>query len=102
MLKGGYVLVDCKGLDLLGGSTPQTIDGLYAACDIAMKSGKPILACNCIYGEGHACSPVAVMGQRESANSLVFTSSILQIVVTDEDKVTIISLLTSNRTTAKK
>ena len=102
MLKGGYVLVDCKGLNLLGGSTPQSIDGLYAACDVAMKSGKPIIACNCIYGKGHECSPVAVMGQRESAHTIVFTSSILQVIVTDEDSVTVVSLVTASRTTAKK
>ena len=102
MLKGGYVLVDCKRLNLLGGSTPQTIAGLYGACDVAMKSGKPIIACNCIYGEGHACSPVAVMGQKEDAHTYVFTSSILQIIVTDKNTVTVVSLLTANNRTSKK
>lgn len=101
MVKGGYTLIDCNNLNLLGGSTPQSIAGLFAKSDEALKIGKPIIACNCIYGTGHPMSPVAVMGQREDEHTIIFTSSILQIIVTDEDSVTIASLLTPTRTTKK-
>lgn len=103
MLKGGYAMIDCKGLNLLGGSTPQTITGLYDASIEAIKTGKPISAHNCIYGEGHPMTPVPVMGQIEDEHTIVFTSSILQIWVTDaaSDNVTVVSLLTANRSTKK-
>lgn len=99
MVKGGYCMVDCKGLNLLGGSTPQSIAGLYDDCVKALASGKAIFAHNCIYGTGHPTSPVAVMGQRESEHEIIFTSSILQICVTDAatNNVTINSLLNANR-----
>ena len=99
MIKGGYCMIDCKGLNLLGGSTPQTIAGLFDESVKALASGKAIFAHNCIYGTGHPMSPVAVMGQRESDHVIVFTSSILQIWITDDatNNVTIESLITANR-----
>lgn len=99
MIKGGYCMIDCKGLNLLGGSTPQTIAGLFEKSKAALASGKAIFAYNCIYGDGHPMSPVAVMGQRESEHIIVFTSSLLQIWVTDDatNNVTIESLITANR-----
>lgn len=102
-MKSGYAMLNCKGLNLLGGSTPQTIAGLYEESMKAIKSGKAIFAHDCIYGEGHPMSPVAVMGQIEDSHTIVFTSSILQIWVTDasSDNVTVVSLLTSTRTTKK-
>lgn len=103
MIKGGYAMIDCKGLNLLGGSTPQTINGIYNECSEALKSGKAIFAHNCIYGNGHPCSPVSVMGQQESDTTIVFTSSILQIWITNEDSVTVESLITSTaKSTTKK
>lgn len=101
MVKSGYCMVDCKGLNLLGGSTPQTIAGLFDECVKALASGKAVFAHNCIYGTGHPMSPVAVMGQLESDDEIVFTSSILQIRVKDDNTVTIESLLTNNRTSKK-
>ena len=98
MVKGGYLLIDCKGLNLLGGSTPQTIAGLWDVCKRALEMGKPIYACNCIYGTGHPMSPVAVMGQLEDTDTIVLTSSILQIWVKDDNTVTVESLVTANRT----
>ena len=98
MVKGGYSLIDCKGLNLLGGSTPQTVAGLWDVSKRALEIGKPVYACNCIYGTGHPMTPVAVMGQRESDDTIVFTSSILQIWIKDDDTVTVESLVTTNRT----
>lgn len=89
----GYQIIDCDGLNLLGGSTPQTKTGLYKKLQKALKDMKPVYACNCIYGEGHPMTPIQVMCQQEDANTIVCTSSILQIWVTKSDSVTIVSLL---------
>lgn len=98
MVKGGYSLIDCKGLNLLGGSTPQTIAGLWDVSKRTLELNKPVYACNCIYGTGHPMTPVAVMGQLESDDTIVFTSSILQIWIKDDNTVTVESLVTTNRT----
>lgn len=90
---GGYQIIDCNGLNLLGGSTPQTKTGLYKKLQDALKSNKPIFAWNCIYGEGHPMTPVQVMAQQEDANTIVCTASILQIWVTKSNSVTIVSLV---------
>lgn len=93
MMNGGYQMIDCQGLNLLGGSTPQTKTGLYAKLEEALASGKPIFAYNCIYGTGHPMTPIQVMAQQESATSIICTASILQIIVTSSDSVTIASLI---------
>lgn len=93
MMNGGYQMIDCQGLNLLGGSTPQTKTGLYAKLKEALASGKPIFAYNCIYGTGHPMSPIQVMAQQESATSIICTASILQIIVTSSDSITIASLI---------
>lgn len=90
---GGYQIIDCNGLNLLGGSTPQTKTGLYKKLQSALASNKPIFASNCIYGEGHPMTPICVMAQQEDANTIVCTASILQIWVTKSDSVTIVSLI---------
>lgn len=92
MFMSGYILIDCDKLNLLGGATPQSKSGLHQRCLDAMKTGKPIYACNCEYGTGVPSTPIAVMGINESG-TLVFTSSILQIRVTSADSVTVVSLL---------
>lgn len=90
-MNGGYAMVDCKGLNLLAQSS-QTIDGLYATCEEAYNSGKAILAYNCVYGTGVPTTPIQVFAIKESG-TLIFTASILQIRVTNDDAVSIVSLL---------
>lgn len=90
---GGYQIVDCGGLNLLGGSTPQTKTGLYKKMQSALKSGKPVFASNCTYGSGHPMTPICVMCQQEDENTVVATASILQIWITKADSVTVVSLL---------
>lgn len=88
----GVQYIDCAGLNLLGGSTPQTKTGLYAKLRSAMDKDIAIVAKNCIYGTGHPMTPIAIFAQQEDAHTIIATASILQIVVTDEDSVTIQSL----------
>lgn len=93
-MMNGYVSVDCKGLNLLGGAEVQTIAGIFKACDTAFKTGKPIYAYNCVYGTGVAMSPIQVMGIME-AGKYILTASILQVRVSPDDGVIITSLLQS-------
>ena len=85
---GGYIMVDCTGLDLTKGSTPQTITGLYQKCLKAMATGKQIRACNCIWGEGLDVTPIDVLMLMQG-DYAVATASTLQIWVSSSDVVTI-------------
>ena len=100
MANGGYILVDCTGVDLLSQSS-VTVTGLYAKSKKAMDSGKPIIAINCEYGEGVPMSPIPVMGIIE-AGTYIFTSSILQIRVASNDSVTIVPLINAGAKSTKK
>lgn len=92
MIKGGYAMVDCKGLNLLSQSS-QTISGLYDKAMEAVKSDKPIQAYNCDYGAGVPVTPIPVFAIIE-AGVIIFTASILQVRIASDDSVTITSLLT--------
>lgn len=96
----GYIMIDCTGLNLLAAES-QTVSGLYAKCVEALETGKPCIACNMIYGEGVSMSPVSVFGIYEDDN-IIFTASVLQIIVTPEDGVTIINLAPANNTKTTK
>lgn len=89
-MNGGYIMVDCKGMNLLAESS-QTISGLHAKCKEAMESGKPILACNCVYGTGVKLSPIPVFMIKES-DYYIASASILQVTVHTDDSVTITNL----------
>ena len=65
--KGGYSLIDCGSMNLLAQSA-QTIDGLYDQVKTAYKSNKPIIAENCVYGEGVKMTPIAVMVIEEAGD----------------------------------
>ena len=98
----GIQYIDCAGLNLLGGSTPQIKTGLYAKFKKALDLKIPIVATNCIYGTGHPMTPISIFAQQEDAHTIIGTASILQVVVTDEDSVTIQSLIPNNESKAKK
>lgn len=87
----GYCVVDCKGLNLLSQDS-QTISGLYARCAAADFTNNLVIATNCQYGEGVELSPIPVFGIKED-NVYIFTASILQIRVSSDDSVSIVSLL---------
>lgn len=90
-MTNGYVLVDCKGLNLLS-QTKVTVSGIFDSCTAALATGKPVYAINCVYGTGVPMSPIQVFGIKESGN-YIFTASILQLTVEDDDGVTIASLI---------
>ena len=95
-MKGGYVLVDCKGLDLTSEST-QTITGLYAKIKAGMATGKLIIAENMIWGDDGTISPVHVFAiDMGSTYGIYCTASTLQIRVSPADVVTIVNMAPSN------
>ena len=88
-MKGGYYMIDCGGLDLTGGNTPQTIPGLYAACIKALEINKPVCAFNLAWGL-FGVTPVDVfVVDFSSENHVMIMTSTLQITVTSANVVTI-------------
>lgn len=92
---GGYVLIDCGGMDLTKLDTTQTIEGLYAKCLNAFSYNKPIYGFNMIYGTVGQVSPVPVFATIPEEGKVCLTSSVLQIFVTSSDVVTINSMILS-------
>jgi hypothetical protein len=91
MIKGGYIMIDCGGLNLLT-SEPQTISGLYAKVKKAHELNKPIYAVNCVDGSGVKMSPIHVFTINDSG-TMIGTASILQVRVASDDSVTITNLI---------
>lgn len=90
---GGYIMIDCKGLDLTGGTTPQTKTGLYSKVKTAMGIGKPIFAYNCVWGDDGDVSPIQVFAIDMGEYGIYITASTLQIRVSSADSVIIINLI---------
>ena len=98
-MNGGYVMIDCTGLDLLLGDTPQTVTGLHARIADAVKTGKALYANNCIWGEGKPVTPVQVFAiYFADIETYIVTASTLQIIVPKNDSVTIVNMAPNNRT----
>ena len=92
MIKGGYILIDCTGLDLIKGDTPQTITGIYAKVKSAMQKNKLLLAQNCVWDD-IPTTPIPVLAIQIDSNTIVATANTLQIWITNEDVVTISNLV---------
>lgn len=90
----GYIIIDCKGLDLLAESA-QTISGLYQTIQDAIASGKPLYATNLVWGDVSPVSPVQVFTVQFDGY-VVVTASTLQVIVTSADSVTINNLAPAN------
>lgn len=86
-MKGGYVLVNCSGIDLTLGTTEQSISGIYAKVKKAYDTGKLVIAENLNWG-GKVVTPVDTF-IIDWGTYFICTASTLQIIVTNADKVTI-------------
>ena len=93
-MNGGYIMIDCKGLDLTS-NEEQTINGLYNDMVNAIKTGKPLVAYNCVWGSNNdsPMTPIPFFAQNWSSSMVVGTASILNITCTSADKVTVTSLV---------
>ena len=101
-MKSGYVIIDCKGLDLTKGETPQTVAGLHERLVEVMKYGKPIFATNMLWGEGKPVTPVQTFAI-DWDDYIICTASTLQIIVTKDatNNVTINNLAPAANRSAK-
>ncbi len=91
-MNGGYINVDCGGLNLLAESA-QTIAGIYDRVKTAWLTGKPIYAYNCMWGDS-PISPIPVFAiPFPESNEIICTASTLQVIVKDDDSVTINNLV---------
>ena len=90
---GGYYLVDCKGLDLTGGDTPQEIAGIWDDAVTALKVGKPIMAHNCVYGTNVPVSPITCFGRYISASEIVVVGATLHIHIKNDNTVTVLDVV---------
>lgn len=98
MVNGGYILVDCTGLDL-NTDSKQTITGIFKKVETAFKSGKPVYCVNATFnisGTGNTVSPVAVMVNSDENGGYVATASTLQLWIDSDDGVTIVNMAPSN------
>lgn len=102
-MKGGYFMVDLKGLDLTD-DTEQTISGLYAQMQKAIKSKKPLIGFNSVWGSNSdsPMTPIHFFAQQWSDGLVVGTASILNITCTSADKVTVTSLVSGAAKSAAK
>lgn len=91
-MNGGYVMIDCTGLDLTKGSTEQNISGIYSNTQKCMETGKPIFANNCVWGTNGIVTPIAVMAI-QFPDYVIVTANTLQIVITENDVITIRNLV---------
>ena len=98
MANGGYILVDCTGLDL-NTDTKQTISGIFKKVTTAFESGKPVYCVNATFnisGTGNTVSPVAVMVNSDENGGYVVTASTLQVWIDSDDGCTVVNMAPSN------
>lgn len=100
-MNGGYYLVDCSGLDLTD-TDPQDIEGIWEKAVDALKTGKPIIAHNCIYGTGVKVSPVTCFGWYIADDEIVIVGATLHIHVKDDDTATVLDVAAPTVTKSKK
>ena len=87
----GYILFDCGGLDR-NDSTEQTIDGIYDSAVEALKTGKLVIATNCVMSN-MPCSPCAVIAWDQGNDGIIATGHTLRIVIANDDGVTVTNLV---------
>lgn len=93
-MNGGYIMVDCMGIDLTN-AEPQSISGIWNKAVEAMEADKPIIAHNCEYGTGVKVSPVTCFGWYINDDEIVIVGATLHIHIKDDDTATVLDV-TSN------
>lgn len=89
-MNGGYILVDCAGLDL-SSAEAQSISGIWKKAVAAIKAQKPIIAENCTYGEAPV-SPVTCFGWYLADDEIVIVGATLHVHVKDDDTATVLDV----------
>lgn len=94
-MKGGYAMLDCTGLDLIKGMTPQTITGIYNRVKTAYNANKPIYCFNAHWDDKGIVTPIQVM-VIDFGEYFIATASTLQIVVGPNDSIVIRNMAPEN------
>lgn len=89
-MNGGYIMVNCKGLELTE-TDPQSVDGIWEAAKEAIKANKPIVAYNSFYANSPV-SPVTCFGWALSATEIVIVGATLHIHVKSDNTATVIDV----------
>ena len=79
MVKGGYALIDCTGLDL---SELGTVTGLYNQLNAAIKAGKFILLANVVNGDTNF-SPIPSFGGYDDGIFVSFEPVTIHVSTSD-------------------
>ena len=90
-MNGGYLNVDCTGIDLHK-STKQEIAGIWDKAVKALKSEKPIHAYGCTYGDA-LVSPVPVFGWYLATDEIVIVGATLHVHIKDDDSATVLDVV---------
>lgn len=89
-MNGGYVMFDCRGLDLASAEA-QTKSGIYADAIRAISLNKPVSAVNCNYG-GKEFTPVPVACHVDGT-TVIASFGVLQVFITSSDVCTVQNLV---------
>ena len=90
-MNGGYIMVDCAGLDLTDNNA-QSISGIWGKAVEAIEADKPIIAHNCEYGTGVKVSPVTCFGWYINDDEIVIVGATLHIHIKDDDTATVLDV----------
>lgn len=88
-MNGGYIMIDCTGLDLTKGTTSQTVEGIYQRVKSALTHNKPLFANNAIWGNGKPVTPIQVFAIDFGDSGIICTASTLQVVIAPDDSIII-------------
>ena len=83
-MNGGYVIIDCNGVDL---GTLGTVTGFYEKTKTAVETGKPIVLNNVVNGT-QKFTPITAYGGIESATSVFLSFFPVTLHVSNEDVIT--------------
>lgn len=89
-MKGGYILIDCTGLDLSVG-TAQEVAGSWKNAQNALNSDKPIIAVGATYGSA-SVTPVTCFAWRISETEIVIVGATLHCHVKSDNTVTVLDV----------
>lgn len=88
-MKGGYILVDAKGVDLTKtGTTTQKVSGIYAKLTAALATGKRIILYNMVMGTGKTIAPTTAVVYKGSSTTVIVNINWLSLSVASTNVIT--------------
>lgn len=90
-MNGGYILVDCAGLDL-SSSDAQSLPGIWEKAKRAISVQKPIIAENCTYGDAPV-TPVTCFGWYIDTDEIVIVGATLHVHIKNDDTATVLDVV---------